>query len=223
VSFAAVIPWRDNGDQWRRRWFAQAVDHWARSGLEVVTGQGGYGEAINDGVRRARAETVLVVDADVALPHGRALEALRLAAEAPGLVVAHDRVVWLTREASRQLTVPWALTLLDAEDRWTGGEATVEQRIPFGVGTAVAFSRATWEQAGRQDPSAGHGHDAAFALACGVLSGEQRRLPGDVLHLWHERPARAVEDPPEVWARLRAYHRAAEEGPAAMRRLVASR
>jgi hypothetical protein len=230
VSAAVVIPWDPaTVCPWRLRWLPQLVAYWIENGFEITLGLGEQGRAIRNGVERTGdAETILLCFPDSVIGLEQARCSIELAAEAPGLVVPHDRYLYLSRDVSDSLTVQDVGRRLDENaQRWSLVEPVVEADTEFfgpnSVGGPVAFSRETYELAGGHDPQIIHGYDGAFALACAVLAGPTRRLDGDFVHLWHPRPDPSVESPPETWATLRRYHAAAEAGEDAMRALVEER
>lgn len=224
-----VIPWwPDTTDEWRYRWRDQVVALWKSRGYPVVIGSGVEGAARNRGIEEAvhehQADVLIVTDADALITKSVADRAQKLAREADGLVIPHDRYVYLSKVGSASLTVEAAAMILEArEGKWPGASAggrEFEAVGPVSVGGPTVFSTRTWAKAHGYDEEIVRAYDAAFALACGTLVGEQRRLPGDFVHLWHERPQ---DDPPDTWKVLRQYHRAAEEGRDAMTALVRRR
>lgn len=227
MNAAIVLAWDpDSACAWRRRWLPAVHQHIVGFGLPVRVQHGREGAVRNAGVRAARAagaDTFFIWDADSLIPYDRAIAALELAAAAPGLVVPHDRYVQMSRDDSAyhgERTVE----LLDANGRLP---ARIIERAdwagPHSVGGPVAFSADTFDAAGGYDETVIHGYDGTFALACAVLAGPGHRLEGDMIHLWHSRPPSRIEDPPETWAALAAYHAAAVEGPSAFSALVSSR
>jgi hypothetical protein len=228
-----VIPWVDRGCPFRRAAFEFTRRYWDSLGdtglrFQVVVSGGpepfSRAAAINHGVRDSTADVILQADPDSLVPIAQALRALERAAETDGLVIAHDRYLYLSEQATGLLYEDTRL----ASWRLRVPKDYCESFGEFGVGNVVAFSRRTWELAGGYDERFGvwGGDDAAFALACGTLAGEQRRVPGDVLHCWHPRLSESVPGHPE-YARsmrlLREYHAAADGGPEAMRALIDSR
>lgn len=221
-----VIPWwPGTEDADRYRWRDQVVALWRKRGYEVVTGLGFEGAARNAGIERAinewNPEVIICTDADAIITAGAAEEAVALAADAPGLVVPHDRYVYLSEQACFGLTAELAAEILAGHHgRWPVVDVLTESVGPLSVGGPVVFSVETWRQAGGYDPTLVRAYDAAFSLACGTLVAEQRRLEGDFVHLWHKRPE---PEPGEVWEIIREYHDAAKDGISAMASLVASR
>lgn len=222
-----VIPWwPGTTDPWRSRWRDQIVSLWEDRGYPVILAEGIEGAARNRGVETAiemGADVVICTDADAVITEAAAFVATGMAHADPGLVIPHDRYVYLSWEASKDLSVKEvAGDLAACEGRWPGVESGegIEAFGPISVGGPAVFSTGTWERAGGYDEGIVRAYDGAFALACGVLVAPQRRLSGDFVHLWHPRPE---EEPPGTWAVMKLYHDAAMMGEAAMRNLVERR
>lgn len=221
MNLSFVMCYRDFDDEWRRRsyyycrpWYEQAA---LRLGADFVldSGGGGHAAAINRGVQAAIGSIIVLVDSDSLVPIDRILAAAELA-QKPGLVVPHDRFCYLTPDASEQVFAgrdPFSFGAGDCH--WIPGE---------GVGNVVVFSRDTWAAVGGYDERfyAWGGDDTAFHLTLEALVAPTRRVPGDVVHLWHERPAEeSVGRPGDIEQLLQQYVRAAQN-PRLVRR-VASR
>ena len=230
-----VMPFRDiTGDQDRVEAFGYLMDlylTWFPDWPLLMPGAGerDVGGAfhrvaeLNRAIDGAAEDAVIVYSdpGSFAPDPARYEEAVALAAEAPGLVVPHTRALYLNRQASLELLTAWRrpdeMAARDCDDV-----------VDTGVGNLVVFTRETWRLAGGFDerfPLYG-GDDAAFAIACGALAGEQRRLPGVVLHLWHQRlpasiPGTAAYD--RQFDLLAQYRDANIQGPDAVRALVESR
>ena len=212
------MPWWPTTDPWRHRWRPQVEAFWRDLDLgpvTVVAGEEGIGR--NAGIRASDADVIVSADADAIVAPDAARAAVLMAAEKPGLVVPHDRFVFLSQAVCTALTVREAAGAIVGW-RWPDYR-DAESMAEYSVGGIVVFSRATWEQAGGYDEGIVRGYDGAFAVACGSLVGEQRRMRGDLIHFWHQRP----EDKGDPWAQVRAYEEAAREGPDAMRAHIASR
>lgn len=179
--------------------------------------------ALNSAIELLTDDTIVIQsDPDSVLTDIlRYREAVLLAYSAPGLVIPHTRYLYLAREASEQILRFW----------WEPGEAgpaDCEESGHAGVGNVTVFSRATWLAAGGYDERfpLWAGDDAAFAYACGALAGEQRRLPGDVIHLWHPRLEASLpgSDGYDRQAEILDQYRDAEAiGPEAVRALIEAR
>lgn len=221
-----VIAYRDMGDEARRSAFAFVCDWYAPLGWPTVWEQGTSDEtftrasAINAGVRRAAGDIIAQVDPDSLVPLDTLRKAVTWAAEQPGLVVVHDRYLYLTREATAEV--------YGGRNPFTFSPADCEQSGMGGVGNAVVFSRQTWELAGGFDERFGlwGNDDGAFAVAADAIAGPTRRIVGDMVHLHHPRLPQSDPQHPDYVAGFvlaAAYRDAAAEGPDAVRRLVESR
>lgn len=194
MSVSVVIAHREFGDGRRTRLFEWIDARW-RSWLpdaehvrihETTTGEFTKARGLNEGVRAATGDIIVHVDPDSIVNLSNVKTAIELASDADGLVVPFDRHYYLTEEATDHLlgdeeSGPGTVNLDVAEN--------VEYAGPGGVGNCTVYSRMTWAKVGGYDERFGlwAGDDAAFAMACGVLVGEQRRLTGAAVHLWHER------------------------------------
>lgn len=221
---AVVIAYKDRGDPYRRASFEWTTRYWAALGYPIYVSCPDpftRPSAINRAVERADADVILQADPDSFLLLKRAEEALRLAAAAPGLVVPFHEYRYLTAAFSESMMADPAALL-------TSGDAVCEERGPGGVGNVVAFSRETWEAAGRFDERFRWnwgGDDGAFAYAAEALVAPIRRLDGPVYHLWHPRQPESQPGHPvyqEQFALLAAYRDAAGD-PDAIRVILEAR
>lgn len=225
-----VIPWwPETTDEWRYRWRDQVTALWVSRGYRVIHGIGVEGAARNRGIELAAAvhgtDIILIcTDADALITAEVAALAVEYAKMRPGVVIPHDRYVYLTEKACLGLTAEIAAGILHGhEGRWPfveTPEGLIEATGPTSVGGPAVFSFETWKQAGGYDETLIRAYDSAFALAAGTLVGPQERLAGDFVHLWHPRPE---EEPAETWEVIALYHAAASRGIRAMADLVASR
>lgn len=226
MKAAVVIPWVDSGCPWRRRNLGFVTRYWRQLNIEMlVIGSKPFSRAaaINAGVKSVNANIILQSDPDSFVSRAAARQALADAALAPGLVVPHTRYRYLTEAATD--------AVVDDDPRDVSWEAAALYPVEFegehGVGNVVCFSRETWKLAGGYDERYGTwgSDDGAFAIATGTLVAEQRRLTGDVIHLWHPRLPESDPAHPEyqrALALFREYERRSGD-PAAMRAFVDSR
>ena len=213
------MPWWPTTDPWRHRWRPQVEAFWRDLDLgpvTVVAGEEGIGR--NAGIRASDADVIVSADADASVAPDAARAAVLMAAEKPGLVVPHDRFVFLSQAVCTALTVREAAGAIVGW-RWPDYR-DAESMAEYSVGGIVVFSRATWEQAGGYDEGIVRGYDGAFAVACGSL---RRGAAADA-----RRPDPFLASAPggqgrPVGAEVRAYEEAAREGPDAMRAHIASR
>lgn len=222
MTVSVVIAYRDLGDEHRRASFDFVRQRYEQYGWEIVIEAGGErfsrASAINAAVMRASGDVIIQTDPDSFLPSDRQLHTAARMAETSGLVIPHDRYLYLTRAATAEVLA----------GRTDVGPDDCDEHGPNGMGNTVVFSRTTWERAGRFDERFGMwgGDDAAFAYACWALCGETRRLAGDVVHLWHPRLPQSVPGGPgyaQQFAILAKYRDAAALGPDAVRELVTAR
>lgn len=227
ATVSVVIAYRDMGDphrraayQWVRQWYTQP-------GWEVIV-EGGTSNktftrasAINSAIRQASGDVIIQADPDSIIALTTLYEAVRQAGTFHQLVIPHDRYLYLTQDRTRDI--------LDGRvDILTSSPVDCEFSGPDGVGNVVVFHRQVWEQAGGFDERFGlwGGDDAAYAYSCAGFCGPERRLSGDVYHLWHPRLPQSNPEHPkyiEQFALLAEYRDASEIGPEAVRQLVRSR
>lgn len=175
--------------------------------------------ALNAAISRAAGRVIIQADPDSVAGPKQLRKAVQMAAEADGLVIPHDRYLYLTEAAADDLMRGRRTSFTPDDCEFSG---------PDGSGNVVVFSRTTWEQAGGYDERFGlwGGDDAAFRYAVEAFCGPTRRLPGDMLHLHHPRLPQSVPGHPGYdaqFAILAQYRDAAAVGPAEVRRLVAAR
>jgi GT2 family glycosyltransferase len=127
----------------------------------------------------AVGDVLVFNDADTIVPLDQILEAMTLAAEAPGLVYGYDLYVRLTREGTE------AYTAGDDEDMLLSRpiEKTFTNSGSMGC---VAIQAECFRAVGGFDESyVGWGwEDIDFAMRCGDRW-PARRVPGPAYHLWH--------------------------------------
>lgn len=217
VSIVTAFNGRDDLD--RRVAYDYCCSWYGQLGWEIVidSSPGGKAAAVNAGVEQSTGNVIVQLDMDSLVPYDRLREAVDLAAEADGLVVPHDRYLYLTADATADIYVG---------DGWASkGPGDCESFGQLGVGNVVVFSRRTFDTVGGFDPrfKGWGGDDAAFAIACWGWFGDTRRLPGDVVHLWHSRPASQRMGINRYGHILGEYTLAGEQGPEAVRALVEAR
>lgn len=225
---SVVIAYRDLGCPYRAASFAYVHDWYERLGWQIVVEAGDdtftRASAINTAVRRCAGRVIVQSDPDSLVPAAALRQAVTLADAEDGLVIPHDRYLYLTRDATA--------TVLSGRSGYSPGAimdlANCDTSGADGSGNVVVFSRATWHTAGGFDERFGlwGGDDAAFAYAAQAYYGPVRRLAGDVVHLWHPRLPQSVPGSPgfvEQFAVLAQYRDAAALGPQAVRDLVESR
>lgn len=213
MSVAAIIPFRDNANR-------EASLHRVTAHLEefcdevIVCDDGGSpfsrGASINAGAEKATAETFIICDADVLVPHRQIQQALALGYD-EGMVLPFSEYRYL----NKQHTV--------AVQR--GAEPTLGMLPKFTVsnsvgGCMVIDSFAFWAVGGFDPRFRGWGsEDRAFHAAVDTLVGSVLRIDGPMFHLWH--PLDKVR-PPEN-KKLEAMFEDARGDIPRMRRLIADR
>lgn len=228
TDLVVIIAYRDMGDEHRRRSFAFVCD-WYRSELGCpILVDGGSDDAtftragaLNRMASMTGPDSVIVQsDPDSLVPLAVLRHAITLAELRDGLVIPHDRYLYLTQAVTAQALVGAAPA--------KPGPADCEFAGPNGSGNVTVFSRQTWLTARGYDERFGlwGGDDAAFRFACDAFVAPTRRLHADMMHLWHPRlPQSSPQHPdyPGGFALLAEYRDAAEQGPDAVRHLVRSR
>lgn len=163
--------------------------------------------------------TVVALDADSQTWIATLLGAIREARLADGAVYPHSRYLYLNPETTREILL--------GERSSYGVTEDLAEDVGVGVGNAVVFSRKTWEIAcGFDERFVGWGGDDSVFAFCAGLAGPQRRIPGDVVHLWHPRPPSSIPGAPgytKQFAIVAAFRDAAAVGPDAVRALIAAR
>lgn len=183
MATEVVIAYRDLGCPHRRRSFEFVHDYYQRLGYPITVESGDEtftrASALNTAIHRSTADIIIQSDPDSFVALDALRDAVRLA-ERPGLVIPHDRYVYLTEQATGAF--------------YEGREANEYDQIGKGVGNVTVFSRHTWEASGGFDERFGMwgGDDAAFAYATEAFCAPIRRLPGDMIHLWHPRLPESV-------------------------------
>lgn len=224
---AVVIAYRDMGVKERAASFAFVHDWYSQLGWPILVEAGvddatfGRAAAINAAVARSGANIIVQTDPDNVVPLSRIREAVDMARLAAGLVLPYDRYVRLNPTATAAIIGGAYPFGFDDPTYW-------EDHGYHATGGTTVFSLATWIAVRGLDERFGlwGGDDAAFSYSCGAMVGPTRRIPGDMVHLWHPvLPQSLVGSPGYVaqFAILAEYRDAAAIGSDAVRALVENR
>lgn len=215
-----LVP-RRAGDPVRDRAWAWVRASWETLGWPIFEGHhndGVWSAAVarNTAARLAGEwDVAVVIDADITMFDFEPVrQAVRIAAQSGTFVRPHQRCWMLDEPASDVLLRTGVVP--------TSGAELI--RLPA-VGGIVVIPRRLWDTVGGYDERfRGWGfEDTAIALACRSLGGE-RRIAGDIYHLWHEHSRDHDPAKPEHQAARALFRRyEAARRPAAMRALLAER
>lgn len=135
--------------------------------------------AVNIGAALTSSHLLIVNDADSLCAPGQVLSAVRLALAEPGLVRAYTRYRRLSKAGTAVCDGYWdALRASDTMVEW-------QQEPAFAHGCAV-IQRSCFEDVGGYDPKfTGWGYEDMALEAVTSAHWPDRRVPGDLVHLWH--------------------------------------
>jgi hypothetical protein len=146
-------------------------------------------------------DVAVIIDADVWANPDAVREAVRLAAEAPRMVLPYT----IRKDVNEPGT---ALVMGGAEGSWDRFVRRTYRRL---VSSVVVVSRSLWDTVGGFDETfrGWGGEDDAFAISCEAFGGIAR-LPGDVWHFWHPSAPNGKGSPSHTanYARVSRYHAA---------------
>lgn len=230
-SVSVVIPWRSE-DPERTRLFDWCLARWyaLHPDWQIVTphddrteGPFNRSVAVNRGVEMADGNVVVIADADTAVRHGQAYEALgRL----------HGKPWVVGYETMCHLTPQYTSIILDhpPDARWNDrlstsdiGRNVIRWSSTESVCGLVVLRRDDYLSIGGNDPRfQGWGwEETSFAYKADTFLGPHVRSSGDCLHLFHElRPDRKTDADAEANRALGARYEAANGDPEAMTSLV---
>lgn len=209
-----VVPWRHTADraqawEWLQNRWAEAHPDW-----QVVAGTCGTkswckSRAVADGVSRAKADILVVADADVWCDGVTAAVAAVKAGAA--WAIPHYRVLRLTKPSTAEVL---------ATGHWpTRRQPTTYAQRPYPGrpgGGMVVLTKAAYASVPIDPRFVGWGQeDESWALALGTMLGNSWRGTADLWHLWHEpmvRQSRAIGSAASL-ALHRRYVRAMRNKP----------
>lgn len=219
---SVLVPFKSFGDPDRDanwRWIKNRF-HALHPEWEICVGESeqpfNRGQAINEAASKAKGEVFYVSDADCFVYPEQAIECVRMAQEAPGVVIAATR--WLALE--RAFT--WEVRVGHPDIRFAS-EPPAWCDVNGTVSGCLAVSRESFEAVkGFPSEFAGWGNeDNAFWYKQETLIAQGRRLPGEMFHLWHP----SARDPESVEYQLNELrcneYGAACGNPEKMRELIA--
>jgi Glycosyl transferase family 2. len=186
MKVSILVPFKSFGDSdrdlnwsWIRARFESLHPEW-----EICVGESeqpfNRGMAINDAASKATGDLFYISDADCFVYPEQAIEAVRLASEAPGAVIAGAR--WLALERS----ITWQIRIGQHDIRFAS-EPPAWCEVVGTVSGCMAISRESFE-ATKGYPRGFDGwgfEDNCFWYAQETLVAHGRRLEGDLYHLWH--------------------------------------
>lgn len=200
-----VLPWRDNGDPYRRAHHWRLREWYADGGFTVVGGDTAPGTpfnrsgARNAGVAAATSPIVAVVDADNLIPVEQLWQACQIAmADRPRLVKPFSWFAYL----SQQSTDEWYAGLLPGLAA-IPGLPPPRPALPVAYGPTVTYEgtgpaldfnggayvmrRTAWLEIGGFDEefTGWGGEDDAFTLLARHHFGDEAVVEGTDFHLWH--------------------------------------
>lgn len=208
-DFDLIIGHRDRGNDWCRAANLEASLGWWRwHGIDpIVVDDGRSGDdqwnrsaAYNRGAEISRAGVLAYVEADLLIPGRQILEAIKLAAEHPVLVIAFSRFLAMTDHDSRMVRA----------GRLHPSKASAEQvrGDNESIGAANILSRESLEMIGQFDESfEGHAYDDdATEMAFRICCGPTRFIEGPGWHQFHH-PGALYATPESTEADLAATER----------------
>lgn len=221
MTVSVLIPWRPDGrhrDQawaWVRRWWSATHPDWQLVAGTCLGGPWVKATAAGNALAQADGDILVIADADV-ICHGvdEAVEAVRRGAP---WAVPHGKVYRLTAEAT-------AAVLGGAKPASVAQCTTQPPYMGIGGGGITVLPRDVYERVPLDPRFVGWGgEDESWALALGAMAGKHWRGTAPLFHLWHESQPRLNRHVGSAASRALhvRYQYASQDGPAAMRALLA--
>lgn len=203
-----LIPFRSPPGDEREQNFLWLKKYWANElpGAEVIQGYDVHvpfskTAAVNNAALRAHGDVLVIIDADAYLTGDQVLTAAALVREHkkrhPTWVIPYRRLYRLNHDATGlvlgsdpadpvRFSSPPPGKAIETDDTYGGNRP--DRGHWFGAMCMVVSARGFWSVAGMDERFAGWGgEDVAFMLALDTLHGPHKTIPGDILHLHHER------------------------------------
>lgn len=187
-NFDVIIPFRDRGnDPCRPANLKAALQWWRSRGINpIVIDDGLTGDAqfnrsraYNRGAEISKANILCYIEADLLIPANQLYEAVRIAAEKPGLVVAFSRFMAMIERDSEFVRAGLIPPAQACAQQMRGDKQS--------IGAANVVSRESLEMIGRFDEGfSGHAYDDdATELAFRICCGPTRFVEGAGFHMYH--------------------------------------
>ena len=226
-DFDVLIPVRDRGTDWRRAANLEASLQWwrARGINPVVVDDGLAGDAqfnrsraYNRGAELSKADILCYIEADLLIPVNQLYDAVCLASQGPGLVVAFSKFLAMIERDTELVRAGFIPPAQACAQQMRGDNQS--------IGAANIVSRRSLEMTGGFDENfSGHAYDddateyarriSLFGSAGGGSSGHQAGAAAGARSLPQAHDARAAGADPIEWAKThREFARAFESFPA---------
>jgi len=187
-DFDVLIPFRDRGTDWRRAANLEASLQWwrARGINPVVVDDGLAGDAqfnrsraYNRGAELSKADILCYIEADLLIPVNQLYDAVRLASQGPGLVVAFSKFLAMIERDTELVRAGFIPPVQACAQQMRGDNQS--------IGAANIVSRRSLEMTGGFDENfSGHAYDDdATELAFRICCGPTRFVNGPGYHMYH--------------------------------------
>lgn len=177
-------PHRDKAWTWLKSRYEQLYPWW-----EIIecTDDGGSGtwnkaKAVNDGVKRAKGDVLMVSDSDVVLPDKAILDSVDSIIHGSIWAIPHRHVVRLTEQSSAAVYAKSPST----QDR-LGGETMRDRYVGVAGGGIFMMLKIAYMDIGGFDErfEGWGGEDLSFGIVATSAYGNPRRYTHELIHLYH--------------------------------------